>query len=94
MSRIIGFIFLVFLVFLGLSFAVLNSAPVPFNYYFNKQDIPLSFLLVVTLAIGAVLGMIASTGILVRQKRTTKKLCRQVVSLEKEALNASERLLQ
>ena len=46
MLRLFGFILLIVLVVLGLSFAVLNAEPVPLNYYFGSRDIPLSMVVV------------------------------------------------
>ncbi|MEE9494086.1 MAG: LapA family protein [Gammaproteobacteria bacterium] len=94
MKRLLGFLSLLILVALGLSFALLNSEPVLLDYYFDKQEIPLSLLLVGALAVGALLGVLASTGILFRQKRKASKLNRQVVSLEKEVLKSSETALK
>jgi len=56
MGRLIGFLFLVALVVIGLSFAVLNSQPVSLNYYLGYRDIPLSMIVVLSLATGAVIG--------------------------------------
>jgi putative membrane protein len=94
MKRLLGFLSLLLLVALGLSFASLNSEPVLLDYYFDKQEIPLSLLLVGALVAGALLGLLASTGILVRQKRKASKLNRQVVSLEKEMIKSSETALK
>lgn len=41
MARLLGFLLLLVLVLLGLSFAVLNAQPVALNYYFGFRQIPL-----------------------------------------------------
>jgi putative membrane protein len=89
MLRLINILLLITLVVLGLSFAVLNADPVPLNYYFGYRDIPLSMIVVVSLAAGAIIGVLVSMGILLRQKQQTFRLRRQLKKVEKSTTSAS-----
>jgi putative membrane protein len=84
MGRLIGFLFLVALVVIGLSFAVLNSQPVSLNYYFGELDIPLSMIVVLSLAAGAVIGVLASVGLILRLKAQVGHLRRKLRNAEKD----------
>jgi putative membrane protein len=85
MGRLLGFLFLVVLVVLGLSFAVLNSQPVSLNYYFGYRDIPLSMIVVLSLAAGAVIGVLVSAGLILRMKVQTGQLRRKLRNAEKDS---------
>ena len=80
-----GFLLLLALVVLGLSFAVLNSEPVALNYYFGHRDIPLSMIVVVSLVAGAVIGVLVSAGMIIRLKAQTGVLRRKLRNAEKDA---------
>lgn len=85
MARLFGFLLLVSLVVLGLSFAVLNAEPVSLNYYFGYRDIPLSMIVVLSLAAGVVIGVLVSMGMILRLKQQAGRLRRQLRTAEKEA---------
>lgn len=85
MRRLIGFLFVVALAVTGLSFAVLNSQPVSLNYYFGYRDVPLSMIVVLSLAAGAVIGVLVSAGQIVRLKAQAGQLRRKLRYLEKAA---------
>jgi len=85
MLRLFGFILLIILVVLGLSFAVLNAEPVPLNYYFGSRDIPLSMVVVLSLAAGAVIGVLVSMGMILRLKQQAAQLRRKLRQAEKAA---------
>jgi len=84
MFRLVGFVFLVVLVVLGLSFAVLNSQPVSLNYYFGYRDIPLSMIVVLSLAGGAMIAVLVSASLILRLKTRVARLRRQLRNAEKE----------
>ena len=71
----------------GLSFAVLNASPVHLNYYFGSRDVPLSVALVLTLLLGAVLGVVSSFGVVLKLRREIARLRKAVKLAEKEILN-------
>ena len=85
MGRLVGFLFLLVLVVLGLSFAVLNSQKVSLNYYFGYLDIPLSMIVVLSLATGAVIGVLVSAGLMLRLKAQTRQLRRKLRNAEKDS---------
>ena len=85
MVRLFGFILLVILIVLGLSFAVLNAEPVPLNYYFGSRDIPLSMVVVLSLAAGAIIGVLVSMGMILRLKQQAAQLRRKLRQAEKTA---------
>ena len=85
MLRLFGYLLLVILIVLGLSFAVLNAEPVPLNYYFGSRDIPLSMIVVLSLAAGALIGLLVSMGAILRLKQQRAKLRRQLQRAEKAA---------
>ena len=85
MGRLLGFLFLVVLVVLGLSFAVLNAKSVSLNYYFGYREIPLSMIVVLSLAAGAVIGVLVSAGLILRMKTQTRQLRRKLRNAEKDS---------
>jgi len=85
MGRLLGFLFLVVLVVLGLSFAVLNAQSVSLNYYFGYREIPLSMIVVLSLAAGAVIGVLVSAGLILRMKAQTRQLRRKLRNAEKDS---------
>ena len=87
MLKIIYIAVIVLLVITGLVFAVLNAEPVQFNYYFNSIDIPLSLSMLVAMIVGAILGVLASAGAILRQKREIHRLRKAVEMAEKEVNN-------
>lgn len=85
MGRLLGFLVVLALIVLGLSFAVLNSEPVALNYYFGYQDIPLSMIVVLSLAAGAVIGVLVSAGLILRLKAQAAGLRRKLRRAEKDS---------
>lgn len=80
------FLFLVLVIF-GIAFAVLNADPVQLNYYFGSKDVALSLVLVLAMIVGAVLGVIASAGMIISNRREVVKLRKAVQLAEKEVAN-------
>ncbi len=87
MLKIIYIAVIVLLVITGLIFAVLNAEPVQFNYYFDSLAIPLSLSMLVAMILGAILGVLASAGAILRQKREIHRLRKAVDVAEKEVNN-------
>jgi len=71
----------------GLSFALLNSDPVTFNFYIGTVELELSVLLVITFAVGALLGVFTSFGIILRSKHQVSKIKREI---KKEMKNSNK----
>ena len=74
MIRLAYIIFSLILLIIGILFAVLNAEPVTLHYYFGDKNIPLSLVLISAIIVGAILGIIASAGILIKLKRDNSKL--------------------
>jgi lipopolysaccharide assembly protein A len=71
------FKFLIFLLLLG--FALNNLQPVDVSYYFAFQwRLPLVVVILLALVVGAVLGLLAATGPLYRQRRQIQQLKREM----------------
>ena len=83
MARLFGFLSLIVIVVFGLSFAVLNAEPVSLNYYFGYRDIPLSLVVVLSLAVCAVIGFLVSLGMILRLKQQLGGLRRKLQAAEK-----------
>ena len=76
---------LVVLVF-GISFALKNPSSVSVKYYFGLDWTgSLSALLVVTLAVGALLGVLFTLGWVIKAKRQAAHARREAAQLEREA---------
>jgi putative membrane protein len=87
MIRLAYIIFSLVLLVIGILFAVLNAEPVTLHYYFNDKQIPLSLVLVSSIIIGALLGVIASAGIIIKLKRDNSRLKKSSELSEKELSN-------
>lgn len=85
--RIFTYIFAILVALLGISFACLNADKVSINYYVGTSQIPLSILVALTFAIGAVFGLIGCAAIFLRLKREQYKLQKRVKIAEKEIEN-------
>lgn len=71
---------------LGLVFAAVNTDPVRLNYYLGYVELPLSAVLVVTLAIGIGLGLIVNLAAVLGLKRETRRLRRSNSRNEQELM--------
>ena len=87
MLRLLGFVLIFALVIVGLSFAVLNAASVEIHYYLGTLEVPLSLALVSVLAAGVVLGLLASLGVLLTQKRRIHQLEKKMETTATEIAN-------
>ena len=84
-QKLLILVVLIAIFVLGLSFAVSNAHPVQFNYFVGSTELVLSLLLVVTLSIGAILGVLASFAPVVRLRT-------QIWSLRKREAVAQEEI--
>jgi putative membrane protein len=84
MRRLLGLVFILLLIGFGLSFALLNAGLVTLDYYLGTTELPLSMALLLALVIGAILGLIAATAVLIRHKREASRLRRRLSQAEKE----------
>lgn len=84
MRRLVGLIVVLLLIGFGLSFALLNAEPVALDYYLGAASLPLSLALTLSLVLGAIFGLLAASGILIRQRREIARLKRRLGQVEKE----------
>lgn len=85
--KIVKSIFIVLVIALGISFAILNAKSVSLNYYFDVREISLALLLAITLAAGALLGLLLSIPSLFRLKRSNRQMKSRIKLFEKEVEN-------
>jgi putative membrane protein len=84
MSRLFRFVFYLVVAFLAVIFALLNSQSTQFDYYFGKTDLPLAMIVAIAMVVGAVLGVTASLGMVIRSKRKSTVLRKSASNAEKE----------
>ncbi|WP_440995924.1 LapA family protein [Arhodomonas sp. SL1] len=77
MRRLLFLVLAIAVIALGLSFALLNGEEVMVNYYFGSAAMPLSLWLAIALLVGAVLGVLSATMVLLRQRRELARLRRE-----------------
>ena len=70
--------------FLGVTFAVLNAQQVTVNYYADTAKLPLSLLLVIVLGIGVFIGWLTGLLLWLRSKADNIRLSHKLKSAEKE----------
>ena len=84
MARLFRFVFYLVIAFLAVIFALLNGESTQFDYYFGKAALPLALMLAIAMAIGAMLGVVATVGMVVKSKRQTSAMRKNVTNAEKE----------
>lgn len=87
MLRLVYSTLTLLVVIFGIVFAVLNADNVQLNYYLGSVELPLSFVLVLAMIIGAILGIFASLSFIIGSRRNAAKLKRTVEVAEKEIVN-------
>lgn len=85
--KLVKMIFILLVIALGVSFAILNAKSVPLNYFFEAREISLALLLAITLAIGALIGLLLSVPSLFRLKRSNRQMKSRIKLFEKELEN-------
>lgn len=87
MSRIAKLILVFVILLIGLAFHLKNNQLIELNYYVGVINMPMSWLVVLVLFIGSMLGVMASLPLLIKLKRDKLKLERQIKNSEKEINN-------
>ena len=87
MLRIVNLIVVLLLVIIGVVFAALNAGHVQLNYYFSSLDIPLSLIMVLSMIVGAILGILACSKTILKARRESSRLRKSVAVAEKEISN-------
>jgi uncharacterized membrane protein YciS (DUF1049 family) len=87
MSRIFKLILVFAILLSGLAFHLKNNQLIELDYYVGVLNMPLSWLVVIVLFIGALLGVLASLPMIIILKQQKLKLERQIKNSEKEINN-------
>lgn len=87
MSRLLKLTLVLVVFLLGLAFHLKNDQFVNFNYYVGSLELPFSFFVVAAMVIGAVLGVLACTPLIMTLKRENMKLSRQASLAAREINN-------
>ncbi|HEV2524234.1 MAG TPA: lipopolysaccharide assembly protein LapA domain-containing protein [Gammaproteobacteria bacterium] len=82
--KIFSFLIIIFVLFLGVTFAGLNSQEVTINYYVNQTQLPLSLLLVLVLGVGGFIGWLTGFLLWLRLKAENMRLSHKLKVSEKE----------
>lgn len=81
--KIFTYLCALLLILLGVSFSLLNAGTVTVNYLLGSKVLPISFLIIISVAIGALFSLFLCMITLLRQKATNYVLKRKIESLEK-----------
>ncbi len=87
MSKILYSVIFIFIVLLGIIFAVLNADLVNLNYYFDSKEIPLSLAIILSMFLGAILGVLASINLMLKHRKEVSRLRKAAEVAEKEISN-------
>ncbi len=87
MSRIAKLILVFVILLIGLAFHLKNNQLIELNYYVDVISLPMSWLVVLVLFVGSLLGVLASLPIIIKLKRDKIMLERQIKNSEKEINN-------
>jgi len=87
MSKILYAAAILVLLLLGIIFAILNAETIQLNYYFGSQQIPLSLAIMLAMFVGALLGVLASIGVIMKSRRELSRLRKAATIAEKEIAN-------
>jgi putative membrane protein len=85
--RILKLIFILLIMLVGAAFAVMNSESVTLNYYFGSTQSPLSVIIVGAIALGALCGLLAAYGRILRQHHEIATLRRKIKLTSQEVNN-------
>ena len=87
MSKLIYTVLILAVILFGIIFAVLNADNVQLNYYFGSKQLPLSLAIVMSMVVGAILGVLASIKLILRTRREMSRLRKASAMAEKEITN-------
>ena len=82
--RLITYIISILLIIVGITFAILNATVTKINFYFTEVNWNLSLILVITFAMGVVLGMLWGMIWYLRAKRELHHLKQMQKKLEQQ----------
>lgn len=85
--RFVFYIFWIIVIIIGVTFASLNAHTVVVDYYAGNSTLSLPLLLLITLVLGAILGILAMIPIMLKNKQATRRLKHKVKQIEQEVNN-------
>jgi len=85
--KLIKLLVFVLLLISGAAFAVLNSQMVKLDFYFSIVELPVSVIIIAFMAIGSLLGVLASSVIMLRLKHENNGLKRKANMVIEEVKN-------
>lgn len=86
MKKVLRYISAISILILGAIFSIYNADVVVINLVIFKQELPLAFLLILTLIFGAILGVLTTMSLMYRTRRELSKLKKQA-ELNKTEIN-------
>lgn len=87
MKRIVSLVLILVVTIITVTFTLLNSQPVKINFYFGHYEIDLLIVIVISLIIGAFLGILAAVGKLLSMKQEIMRKDKKIKIMEKEVEN-------
>jgi putative membrane protein len=85
--RFLKYLIILFVMVLGVAFASLNEGHVTLNYHYGELDLALPWVVLAAIALGVLLGWLASLGSLLRIKRENASLRRKANVASEEVKN-------
>lgn len=76
-GKILLWLTMLVLAIIGIGFAMLNSGDVPLSYHYGTWEMPLAWIVGLSISIGLFTGLLVSFSIVVRMKRQVAKLRRE-----------------
>lgn len=87
MTRILTILFLLVLLLLALSFSLINAHQVTLSYYVGELNLPLSFVVIAALVVGALAGAVVMMRPVFSLRLEIARLRKTVKTTEKEITN-------
>ncbi|MGK0298046.1 MAG: uncharacterized membrane protein YciS (DUF1049 family) [Gammaproteobacteria bacterium] len=78
MLRIIKFLIVLIVIFIGIAVHVRNDQIISFDYYMGTIDLPFSLFLVISICFGAIAGILATMPVLIKIGHENSRLISQV----------------
>lgn len=85
--RILGYVIIIILLVLGITFALLNATQVPFHYYLGVKTLPLSLLIALSFLLGLLLAFLVMSISVIRLKSQKRGLKKRLRTVEQELNN-------
>jgi len=87
MNRVIQIVFALLIIFFGLAFHIKNDEPVLLDFYVRTAEVPLSWVVVVSFSIGALLGLLVMINRIFRLQHEIRRLTKKHELATKEIVN-------